>query len=117
MVEIGIKMEEKNVIEVDVKNSVPIDVNLSTPALIQTQMYGTGPRGKPGQGMTPGGTVGQVLRKKSNTDHDNEWTDFDYEGLDNKPSIEGVPLIGDTSFPSLNLNALSNIELENLLTI
>ena len=41
----------------------------------------------------------------------------DYEKLDNLPSIEGVPLIGDISFTQLHLEPLSNAELEALLTL
>ena len=40
----------------------------------------------------------------------------DYENLINKPSIEGVTLTGDKSFEDLNLESLSNVELETLLT-
>lgn len=39
----------------------------------------------------------------------------DYEALANKPQIEGVTLIGDKSFSDLNLNALTNMEIEELL--
>ena len=34
-----------------------------------------GPQGPAGQGVPAGGTVGQVLAKKSGTDYDTEWTD------------------------------------------
>lgn len=40
----------------------------------------------------------------------------DYEKLINHPSINEVELIKDKSFDDLGLNALSNMELENLLT-
>ena len=48
--------------------------------------YGTGDsrntnfdvlNGDPGQGIAPGGTAGQVLKKKSATDYDTEWKDAD----------------------------------------
>ena len=41
----------------------------------------------------------------------------DYNDLRNKPSIEGVELIGDKSFEELNLQRLTNAELENMLTL
>lgn len=41
----------------------------------------------------------------------------DYNRLRNKPSIEGVELIGDKSFAELNLQRLTNTELENMLTL
>ena len=44
-------------------------------------------------------------------------TEKDYENLRNKPSIEGVELIGDKSFEELNLQRITNTELENMLTL
>ena len=41
----------------------------------------------------------------------------DYNDLRNKPSIEGVELVGDKSFEELNLQSLTNSELENMLTL
>lgn len=38
-----------------------------------------------------------------------------YESLVNKPQIEGVTLIGNKSFSELSLNALTNIEIEEIL--
>ena len=35
----------------------------------------TGPQGPAGPGVAPGGTTGQVLAKKSNTNYDTEWID------------------------------------------
>lgn len=40
-----------------------------------------------------------------------------YNLLYNKPRIEGVELIGDKSFEELNLQSLTNAELENMLTL
>lgn len=40
---------------------------------------------------------------------------YNYNELQNRPSIEGVTLEGDKLFPELNLNYLSNWEIENLL--
>lgn len=39
----------------------------------------------------------------------------DYERLRNLPSIEGVTLIGDKTFPQLNMSKLTNTEIEALL--
>lgn len=39
----------------------------------------------------------------------------DYENLDNLPMIEGVKLVGNQTFPALNMNSLSNAEIEALL--
>ena len=41
----------------------------------------------------------------------------DYNDLRNMPRIEGVELIGDKSFEELNLQRLTNTELENMLTL
>lgn len=41
----------------------------------------------------------------------------DYNKLYNKPSIEGIELVGDKSFEELNLQTLTNTELENILTL
>lgn len=40
-----------------------------------------------------------------------------YGGLDDKPSIEGVTLEGDKSYEDLNLQSITNAELENILKI
>lgn len=42
-------------------------------------------------------------------------TQLNYELLDNIPSIEGVPLIGNKTFPQLTLTSLTNQEIEELL--
>lgn len=39
-----------------------------------------------------------------------------YEELENLPQIEGVTLIGNKTFPQLHLDALTNMELDNLLS-
>lgn len=39
----------------------------------------------------------------------------DYERLRNLPSIEGVTLIGDKTFPQLNMVKLTNSEIEAML--
>ena len=41
----------------------------------------------------------------------------DYNDLTNKPQIESVELIGNKSFPDLGLANISNMRLEQLLTI
>lgn len=41
----------------------------------------------------------------------------DYNDLSHKPRIEGVELEGDKSFDDLNLNKISNSEIEELLSL
>lgn len=41
----------------------------------------------------------------------------DYNDLLNKPRIESVELVGDKSFDDLNLNKISNSEIEELLSL
>ena len=41
----------------------------------------------------------------------------DYDDLSHKPRIEGVELEGDKSFDDLNLNKISNSEIEELLSL
>lgn len=41
----------------------------------------------------------------------------DYNMLANKPSIEGVPLVGDQTFEQLRLTPLTNMEIEALLNL
>ena len=40
-----------------------------------------------------------------------------YPSLYNKPSIEGVTLLGDKTFEELNLSGITNTELEEMLTL
>lgn len=39
---------------------------------------------------------------------------YSYNDLSDKPSIEGVTLVGDKTFPELNLNVLTNTEIEDI---
>lgn len=117
MVDLEIKMEEQNVVSIEVKNPTPVNVQLNSGYTVDTYLVGTGPRGKRGPGVPKGGRPGQIPKKKSDLDYDMEFYDFDYNDLENKPSIEGVPLVGDSSFPVLGLSSLTNTEIENLLTI
>jgi hypothetical protein len=41
---------------------------------------------------------------------------LDYSLLNNIPSIEGVPLVGNRTFPQLTLTSLTNQEIEALLS-
>lgn len=65
-----------------VKRHGALDVNWDDPRLTGEP----GPAGKPGVGVPKGGTSGQVLTKKSNTDHDTYWapaatgSDFNLDG-------------------------------------
>ena len=63
-----------------------------------------------------GGTTGQVLAKKSDSDRDTEWVDqtggggtSDYDELENRPQIAGVTLTGDVSLHDLGAAAESDI--------
>lgn len=38
----------------------------------------------------------------------------DYNDLSNKPQIEGVTLSGNKTFPNLNLNVLTNTEIQDI---
>ena len=42
--------------------------------------------------------------------------DFDYDDLRNKPSIEGVELVGDKTFPELHLKPIDLIDIIGSLT-
>ena len=41
---------------------------------------------------------------------------YDYESLINKPQINDVTLVGNNTWEDLDLNALTNFEIENMLT-
>ena len=62
----------------------------------------TGPQGPAGPGVVPGGTTGQVLAKKSNTNYDTEWINF-YPYVPVGGVIEwdgtGIPNAPDLSTP------------------
>ena len=47
--------------------------------------------------------------------HEDEFIQKDYEELDNIPSIEGIPLIGDKTFHQLQMMRLTNSDIEALL--
>lgn len=67
--------------------------------------------------LPSGGFSGDWLVKGSNLDYDVLWSSPDYNDLNNKPSIEGVPLVGDQTFAQLRMTSLTNTEIENLLTL
>lgn len=73
------------------------------------------------EAVPKGGTTGQVLAKHSDNDNDVEWIDppesgtGDYEELENLPSINGVTLLGDLETEDLNIEALTNEEIDQLL--
>lgn len=62
------------------------------------------------------GTVKILMLKGEKGDTGETGGTRDYEELENKPSIESVTLIGEQTFRSLGLEALSNAEIEELLT-
>lgn len=62
-------------------------------------------------GVPFGGQTGQVLKKVSDSDFDTEWADeeggvVDYPDLTNKPSINGVTLIGNKTAEDLGLGEI-----------
>lgn len=51
-----------------------------------------------GQGMPSGGTTGQILTKKSNTDYDTEWADINGQVLyDNSTGTNGTVTLSDSA--------------------
>lgn len=52
-----------------------------------------GPQGANGAGVASGGTTGQVLKKKSNTDYDTEWAN-DSAGMENPMTTMGDMIYG-----------------------
>ena len=73
--------------------------------------------GEDGAGVPAGGTTGQVLKKKSNTDYDTEWANesggggtSDYTDLTNKPQINSVTLTGNKSLSELGAASQSDLE-------
>lgn len=73
------------------------------------------------QAIPPGGTTGYVLAKRSDEDNDVEWVEQtgggsgNYEELENLPSVNGVALMGDLETEDLNIMALTNEEINQLL--
>ena len=62
-----------------------------------------------------GGTTGQVLAKKSDTDYDTEWVDQgggteDYDELENRPKIGGVTLTGNKTLHDLGAASEADVE-------
>lgn len=43
------------------------------------------------------------------------YNEKDYNKLDNRPSINGVTLVGDKSFEDIGLHFMTNVELKKLL--
>ena len=62
------------------------------------------------------GTVKILMLKGEKGDKGEYGGIEDYNELRNRPSIESVTLEGDKTFGALGLNALTNNEIENLLT-
>lgn len=57
----------------------------------------------------------KVLNTKIDSGGGGSGVPSSYNDLTDKPSIEGVTLIGNKAFPELNLDVLSNAEIEALL--
>ncbi len=56
----------------------------------------------------------RIIEKYFEQHHD-ELIQSDYEKLDNIPSIEGIPLVGDKTFNQLQMSKLTNSDIEALL--
>ncbi len=67
--EIGGQVE----VDAEIVGGADLEAIFSGGAEIDVEVVGSGPRGPAGQGLIPGGTTGQVLAKKSNSDFDTEW--------------------------------------------
>lgn len=84
-------------------------------------LYGTLTTNTVSGAITPGNTISGVLTvdrlEGTLTVPSSIGGVKDYEKLTNKPSIETVELIGDKSFEELGLEALSNSDLMELLTL
>ena len=58
-----------------------------------------GPAGPAGEGVPEGGTEGQVLKKKSDTDYDTEWADESGgSAAAYTPTLQNVPTSGTTTY-------------------
>lgn len=55
-----------------------------------------------------------VIETGSSSDTPTPIVTTSYEDLTDKPSIEGVTLIGNKTFPDLNLNVLSNSDIQDI---
>ena len=63
-------------INVTIPDVGEIEVNIvSGPTIEVSASNIPGPQGAPGVGLPSGGTTGQVLKKKTDTDYDTEWGD------------------------------------------
>ena len=63
---------------------------------------------KDGEGISEGGTTGQILKKKSNEDYDTEWKDNTYDDVSNKPKVNNVELFGNKSLADLGIKQTYN---------
>lgn len=61
------------IIDVEVVNEEVISVEV-TETVLDVELLAAGPQGPAGQGVVPGGTTGQVLRKASGSDYDTAWS-------------------------------------------
>ncbi len=64
--------------------------------------------GENGEGISEGGTTGQILKKKSNEDYDTEWKDNTYDDVSNKPKVNNVELVGNKSLADLGIKQTYN---------
>lgn len=96
----------------------PQGYNIGTIPVNNNPFWGDLPEG--GHGLPPGGTTGQVLTKGSDASFDAVWADpqggggstpgtTDYNQLRNKPSINGVQLVGDKTSAELELATMQEV--------
>ena len=96
----------------------PQGYNIGTSPVNNNPFWGDLPEG--GHGLPPGGTTGQVLTKGSDASFDAVWADpqggggstpgtTDYNQLRNKPSINGVQLVGDKTSAELELATMQEV--------
>lgn len=67
-----------------------------------------GDKGDPGSGIISGGTTGQVLAKKSNTNYDTEWVNINPVTEESDPVFSASAASGITSNDISNWNSKSN---------
>lgn len=116
--EVEVTLTAGPTVDVEISQGPTIEVELAEGPTIEVEL---GDRASPG--LPAGGEEGDVLVKRSRANQDAVWTagdelfDRDYARLNNKPSIEGVTLEGDLTFPELHLRGLTNMELEAMLQL
>ena len=89
-------------------SSTVTSVALNYQTVVATAIM-TGPKGEPGQGITPGGTTGQILAKNSNTDYDTEWIDQSSDSVTSVNGQTGVVVLTKSSIGLGNVDNTSDL--------